>query len=115
LNADERHEPTAAGPDAFGNLADVDDRIALVVDFDLDLDVGTENMLFGAFREQAIDAGEAVRGDRRSPPLDDISVFIVVRRLDEYDQELTFRRRPPLQNRLAPFDIHFRSAPRGPA
>src|ERR1700722_19257465 len=57
----------------------------------------------GVDREKTVIASTILRGlmplatvrDRRSPPLDDISVSIIMRRLDEYHQELTFRLRPP--------------------
>ncbi len=84
LNANQRDE-SAAGLDPPGNCRDVDDRVALVQGFDLDIHVGAENAIFRAFRKQAVDAGEAVRGDRRPPPLDDVAVAIVMRGLDQND------------------------------
>ena len=51
LNADQRDE-SAVGQDALGNARDVDDRVALVVGFDLDIHVGAENALLRAFRSR---------------------------------------------------------------
>ena len=48
LNAHQRDEP-AVGQDALGYPRNVDDRIALVVGFDLDIHVGAENPLLRAF------------------------------------------------------------------
>ena len=74
---------------------DVDDRVALVEDFDLDFDVGAERLLLGALGEQAVDAGQAVGRDGRAPPLDDVAVVVVVRRLDQHDRKLALRHGRP--------------------
>ena len=91
---------------ASRRLRDIDDRVALVASLDLDIDVGTEHALIRAFLEQAIDAGEAVRGDRRAQPLDDIAVVVVMRRLDQNDAERALGRASvqcsPLPNRETP-------------
>ena len=88
LHADQRHHPLI-GEDSLRNGGNVDDGVALVVDFHGDFDVGAENVTLRAFGEQAIDAGEAVRGDGRAPPLDHIAVAVVMRRLDQSDCELS--------------------------
>ena len=87
LHADQR-DHSAVGEDALRNRGKIDDGVALVVDLELDIDVGAENVRFGAFQQQAIDAGQAVRGDGRAAPLDDIAVVVVMRRLDQNDREL---------------------------
>ena len=94
LHPDQR-DHSLVGEDALRNGGNVDDGVALVVDLDLDIDVGAENTGFGAFGEQAIDAGQAVRGDRRAPPLDDIAVGVVMRRLDQGDREFALRHARP--------------------
>ena len=99
LNADERDKAAAGGLDPVGNPGNVDDRVAFVIDVDLDIHVGTEDAFVGALREQAVDAGEAVRGDCRAPPLDDIAVVVVMRRLDQNDQKLAAGHRSPSESR----------------
>ena len=98
LNADQRDHSADRPRMRFEIAGNVDDRVALVVDLDLDIDVGAENARLGAFGEQAVDAGEAVRGDRRAPPLDDIAVVVVMRRLDQNDRELALRHARPWSN-----------------
>ena len=87
LDADQG-DHSAVGKNALRNRGKIDDGVALVVDLELDIDVGAENARFGAFQQQAIDAGQAVRWDRRATPLDDIAVVVVMRRLDQNDREL---------------------------
>jgi hypothetical protein len=58
----------------------VDDGVALVAGFDLDIDVRNKHALFGAFGKQRIDAREAVRRHGRTPPLDHVAVGVVVAR-----------------------------------
>ena len=97
LNADQRDE-SAVGQNALGNARDVDDRVALVVGFDLDVGVGSEGALFGAFRQQSMDAGQAVRGNGRPPPLDDVAVIVVMRRLDQNDREPALGHEPAFRS-----------------
>ena len=94
LNADQRHEAAAGLANVAHRLLHVDDGVALVIGFDFDVDIGTERERFGAFAQQAIDAGEAVGRNGRAPPLDDIAVGVVMRRLDQDDLELATRGRP---------------------
>ena len=87
LHADQRdHAPVRL--DAVGDPLDVEDRVALVIGLDNDLGILAENMRLGAFDQEAVDAGEAVRGNRRAAPLDDIAVVVVMRRLDQDDRKL---------------------------
>ncbi len=60
LNSYKRNQPTIGGSDACGNPGNVDDCVGLVIGFDLDFNVGTENAFIGALGEQAVDTGEAV-------------------------------------------------------
>ncbi len=86
LDPDQRHE-AAVGQNAVRYRGDVDDGVALVVDLEFDVDVGAENPLVRAFRQQSVDAGQAVRGDGGAAPLDDIAVVVVMGRLDQNDRE----------------------------
>ena len=95
LNPDERDESAAGGLDAPNCRADIDDRVAFVVSLDLDVDVGAESPLLGAYRQQTVDAGEAVRGDGRTPPLDDVTVLVVVGRLEKNDPKRSLAHSSP--------------------
>jgi hypothetical protein len=79
-------EPDEAGA-GFTNFSDraigVDDCIALVVGLDVDIDIGTEQFLGGTFCHQPVYARQAVGGDKRPPPLNDVAVGVVMRRLDQ--------------------------------
>src|ERR1700722_18720930 len=87
LHADQTHHAAAGGADAFGHGRHIDDGVALVAGFDLDIDVGAERAVVGALPHQPIDAGETVRRQRRTQPLDDVAVPVVMRRLDQLDPE----------------------------
>ena len=87
LHANEADETRAGGADFSDRALDVDDGVAFVVGIDLDRDVRTEHARIGAFRQQAVNARKAVRRDRGTPPLDDVAVCVVVRRLDQNDLE----------------------------
>ena len=87
LNPDEPDKSAARSLYPPGRRLDVDDRVALVTGFDLDVDVGAESPLLGASGQEPVDAGKAVRRDGGEAPLDDIAVIVVMRRLDQNDRE----------------------------
>jgi hypothetical protein len=87
LDADQADEPAAPGLDPLRHRLDVNDLVALVIGFEFDIDVGAKRFLFCASGEKSVDAGEAVRRDSGEPPLDDVAVVVVMRRLDEDDLE----------------------------
>src|SRR3984957_12039036 len=87
LDADQG-DHAAIREDSLRDGRKINDGVAFVVDLELDLDVGAEHVVVRAFAQQSVDTGEAVRGDCRAPPLDDIAVVIVMRRLDQNDREL---------------------------
>src|ERR1700733_4565352 len=82
LHADQPDHAAAGRADAFHHAFDIDDGVALVAGLDLDIDVGTEHALVRALLDQPIDAGEAVRWQRRAQPLYDIAIRVVMRRFD---------------------------------
>ena len=63
LNPDEPDKSAARGLYPPGRRPHVDDRVALVIGFDLDVDVGAEGLLLGAAGQEPVDAGKAVRRD----------------------------------------------------
>ncbi len=60
LNADESDKSAARSLYPRGRRPHVDDRVALVIGFDLDVDVGAESLLLGAVGQEPVDAGQAV-------------------------------------------------------
>jgi hypothetical protein len=97
LNADQANKAGARGADARDRAFDVDNRVGLIIGFDRDVDVGAEHLVGGAVGEQPIQARQAGRRYHRAPPLDDVAVGVVVRRLDQHNPEGT-----PCHPRLAP-------------
>ena len=87
LNPDEPDKSAARSLYPRGRRPHVDDRVALVIGFDLDIDVRAESLLLGADGQKPVDAGEAVRRDGGATPLDHIALVVIVRRLDEDDPE----------------------------
>ena len=60
------------------NAGDVDTRIRLVDHFDIDGDVGPENLPLGAIGRNAVNGGERIRRNHRPPPTDDVSILVVM-------------------------------------
>ena len=87
LNADQADHAAAGGADAPRRGLDIDDGVALVASFDLDVHIGTENAIARALFDQAVGTRQTVRRQRRAQPLNDVAVVIVVRRLDQNDPE----------------------------
>ena len=83
LHPDQADKTAARLADFTDRALDVDDGVALVIGLDLDIRVRAERFARGAFGDQAVHAGEAIGGDGRAPPLDDVAVRIIVRRFDQ--------------------------------
>ena len=84
-------------PDPPDDRLHVDDGVGLVAGLDDDLDVVTELAVRHVFRER-VEARERVRRNRRPPPLDDVTVVVVVRGLIRMILNLRFAialTRPP--------------------
>ena len=94
LHADEADEAGARRLDPIDDAANVDDRVALVEGFDLDLDVGAERVVPRAVGKEAMHARKTVRRDGRADPLDHVAIAVVVRRLYEDDPKSTRAQRP---------------------
>src|SRR5262249_33491288 len=90
LNPDQTDETAATRVNIADRALDVDDRVALVIGLDRDIDVWPEHFGGGTFGHEAVSAREAVGGDGGAQPLDDVAVLIVVRRLDQDRREYTF-------------------------
>jgi hypothetical protein len=90
------HQPDEAGPcgtDVAHDAAHPDDRVHFVVRLNLDVHVRAEHSRVRALRQQAVDAGEAVRRHHRPQPLNDVAVVVVMRRHDQDDLEPAFTHR----------------------
>ena len=96
LNADQTDHAAAGGANALGDGADIYGGVALVAGLDLDADVGTEHVRLRAILDQRIDAGETVRGNVGAPPLNDIAVIVIMRRLDQRYPESTWPHGKPI-------------------
>ena len=91
LYPDQPDKSPAGLPDPADDTVDIDDGVGFVVSFQSDLDFGAERVCSRTIGECAIDDSEAVRGDSRAKPLNDIAVIVVMRRLDQDDQESASR------------------------
>jgi len=60
LNADQADHAAAGGADAPRRGLDIDDGVALVASFDLDIDVGAEHAVACTLRDQPVKARQAV-------------------------------------------------------
>ena len=87
LHPDQPDETTVGCADLPDRVFDVDDGVALVERVDFDIDIGPKHAPGGAFGKQPVNAREAVGGNGRAPPLDHVTVGIVMRRLDQDDFE----------------------------
>ena len=96
LHADQTDHAAAGVANALGDGAHIDEVVALVAGFDLDLDIGTQRVRLRAILDQRIDAGETVRGNVRAPPLNDVTVRVVMRRLDQRDPESAWPHGKPI-------------------
>jgi hypothetical protein len=87
LHAHQAHKAAAGRVDPRNGARNVDDRVAFVIGFDVDLDIRAQRLLFAADRQDAAHAGQAVGGNGRAVPLDHVTLVVVVRRLDQDDLE----------------------------
>ncbi len=87
LDPDEADETAACLLDPLDDAGHVDDGVAFVIGLDVDVDIRPQGPGMGANLENAVNAGEAVGGDGRAHPLDDIAPLVIVRGLDEDDFE----------------------------
>ena len=89
-------------PYPLDDALDVDDRVALVIGFDLDLDVGSESAGRARNRQSAHERSQGCSMESSSGPLDDIAVAVVVRRLDKDDPKFSRVRWNPMLDEELP-------------
>ncbi len=88
LYADEPYQtPPARCADLPNDRSGSDSRVGLVLDRDPDLDIRAEHPALGAVEREAVQRRQRVRRNRRSNPLDDITLIIVMGRLDQEQLE----------------------------
>ncbi len=87
LHADEADEPGVGRLDPPDDAANRDNGVALVIGLDLDRDIGAERPPRRQLAGDAVETGKRVRRDPGLPPLDHITVVVVMRRLDQLDDE----------------------------
>ena len=95
LHADQADDPRMPRLlDPRGDPVDGNHRVHLVVGIDLDLDVFAQHLAVGAIRGDGIEARHRIGGNRGLPPLNDVALAVVVRRLDDLDVEFWHRPGP---------------------
>jgi hypothetical protein len=82
LHADQADHAPAGLANAPGDGAHIHVVVALIEGFDLHLDIRTEHALLRAIFHQRINAGETVGRNVRAAPLNEVTVGVVMRRLD---------------------------------
>ena len=88
LHADQPDKARARGADLPDRALDVDDRCCTRHRRRSSMSTSAPSTFcVGAFRQQSVDARETVRRDGGAPPLDDVAVRVVMRRLDQDDLE----------------------------
>ena len=88
LHADEAdHAEAAVVLYLAGDTVHPDTGVGLVDGEDLDVHVLAKDLIFHAFLRDAEQAGERIRRQRRLPPLDDVALVVVMRRLDQEKQK----------------------------
>jgi hypothetical protein len=91
LYADQRHHAGIRRPDRARQILDPHLPVGLVDHFDVDVEIGTENLALATFQRDAIEAGQRIRRQPAAPPSDDVTVIIVMRRLDQNKPETLVR------------------------
>jgi hypothetical protein len=90
LNTDERNTSEIVVTLESGQQCrDVDARVGLVDDFDVNGYVRTKHAPLGAIGCDAVDGGKRIRRSHGAPPPDHVSVVVVVRRFDQDELKMT--------------------------
>ena len=83
LHADETHQPLAIGGfNAPTDLLDRNDNIGFVINLYVDFHIVAKHPAIHRIEGQAIHTGKGVGRDPRAPPLNDITVVVIMRRFD---------------------------------
>src|SRR5262249_41208567 len=85
LNSDQHNHAGARDTDHRGKTIAADVRIGLVKRMNVDLDIRPEHAALGAILRETIERGERSRRYRRTQPLDDVAIVVVMRRLHQHE------------------------------
>ena len=86
LHADDADQAAIAADDARDAFGP-DAGVGLVEGGDVDLDIVAEHAALAAIQRQPVQNRQRVGRNRRTPPLDDIAVVVVMRRLDQHERK----------------------------
>ena len=84
------HSQVSVLPNSPGYLPDREYGAVLVMEVGDDVDIFAQDFPLGTVEREAVEAGEGVGDTERPPPLDDITVFIVVGGFNKLNKELLF-------------------------
>src|SRR5512144_717579 len=88
LDADEADQPATAVvaylPD---DLARIDPRVGFVIGAQAELDIVAQNLAGGRVRRKSVERRQGIGRHDRTEPLDDVTVVVIVRRLDENEMK----------------------------
>jgi hypothetical protein len=87
--------PAPPVADQLCNAIGTDAGVGLVIGVDDDLDFVAEHAPLGAVEGKPVQRRERIRRDDRAKPLDHVAVVVVMRRLDEREDEALSRSFPP--------------------
>ena len=87
LHADETDDPGTRALDPPDDAAHRNDCVAFVIGPDLNRNIGAERAAPGQIHRDAVETGQRIRRYPAFPPLDHIAVVVVMRRLDQFDDE----------------------------
>ena len=99
LYADESDHARIGARDEARNALGPDTRVGLVIGRDDDIDIVAEHAALGAIDGEAVKRRQRVGRDRRAQPLDDVTVVVVMRRLDQHQGKslaLCLHHHPPV-------------------
>ena len=66
---------------------DRDLPVRLVDRFDVDVEIGAKNLALATLQGDAIEAGQRIRRQAAAPPSNDVTIIVVMRRLDQNKPE----------------------------
>ena len=87
LDSDQANQAAAGSANALDDLLAGNYRVGLVHRLELNLDILAEHLVLRALGDQAVDRRQRVRGDRRAKPLNDVTVVVIVRWLNQDDKK----------------------------
>src|SRR6516165_1995994 len=107
LYADQHHHTGIRSLDRASQILDPHLPVCLIDCFDADVIIGTKNLALATIQCDAIEAGQRVRRQPTAPPSNNITIIVVMRRLDQNKPEAfacphwhSVTRNPPKANEL---------------